>query len=243
MADIPEDKSAIKQLRFQGSALEDLRSLPEEVRRDFGHALWQLQNGETPMSASPFELTVANEVMKLSERHDDNTYRCVYAAKFGRAVYVLHVFQKKSKRGIATPKKDIDLVYRRLERAKEDYAATFPSEPTATSATPATHTEFVASCGNVFADLGLENADEELAKAQLAFAIRRRIQTKGLNQTDAAVLLGTDQAKVSLLMNGKIGGFTYDRLLRFLNALDMNVRIIVEPTSDNERGKTLVLTA
>jgi predicted XRE-type DNA-binding protein len=76
--------------------------------------------------------------------------------------------------------------------------------------------EFVASCGNVFADLGLENADEEPAKAQLAFAIRQRIRSKGLSQTDVASLLGTDQSKVSLRMNGRIGGFAYDRLLRFL---------------------------
>lgn len=81
----------------------------------------------------------------------------------------------------------------------------------------------VKSCGNVFADLGLPNAEEELAKADLAFAIRQRIQAKALNQTDAAVLLGTDQAKVSLLMNGKVGGFTFDRLVRILNALEMDV--------------------
>jgi phage-related protein len=129
MADVP-DEPAIKQLRFQGSALEDLRTLPDVVKRDFGHALWLLQNGETPADASPFELTTASEVMKLTERHDGDTYRCVYAAKLEKAVYVLHVFQKKSKSGIATPKKDIKLVYQRLERAKAAYAAAFLSEST-----------------------------------------------------------------------------------------------------------------
>jgi predicted XRE-type DNA-binding protein len=103
--------------------------------------------------------------------------------------------------------------------------------------------EFVVSSGNVFADLGLENADEELAKAQLASAIRQRIKAKSLNQMAAAALLGTDQAKISLLMNGKVSGFTYDRLLRFLNALEVDVRIIIVPTPYNERGKTLVTTA
>src|SRR5829696_7254410 len=90
--------------------------------------------------------------------------------------------------------------------------------------------EFVVSSGNVFADLGLENADEELAKAQLASAVRQRIKTKGLNEVDAAALLGADQAEVKLLSNGKTSGLNYDRLLRFLNALDMDVRIINEPT-------------
>lgn len=120
--------SATKELRFQGSALRDLRQMPAAVRTTFGHALWQIQNGETPSNASPFELSSGSEVMKLTERHDGDTYRCVYAARFEKAVYVLHVFQKKSKSGVATPKADIDLVYERLDRAKADYAAEFPSD-------------------------------------------------------------------------------------------------------------------
>jgi len=64
-----------------------------------------------------------------------------------------------------------------------------------------------------------------------------------LNQTEAAELLGTDQAKVSLQMNGKVGGLPFDRLVRFLNLLEMDVRITIEPAPDHPRGKTLVLTA
>lgn len=70
--------------------------------------------------------------MKLTERFEGDTFRYVYAAKFEAAIYVLHVFQKKSKSRITTPQKDIDLVYDRLERAKSDYevkisAASAPS--------------------------------------------------------------------------------------------------------------------
>ncbi len=101
----------------------------------------------------------------------------------------------------------------------------------------------VKGSGNVFADLGLPEAEEALAKAELAFVIRQLIKARGLNQTEAGELLGTDQAKVSLLMNGKVGGFTLDRLVRFLNALEMDVRITIEPTSDQQRGKTLVTMA
>lgn len=100
----------------------------------------------------------------------------------------------------------------------------------------------IKSSGNIFADLNLPNAEEELTKAELAFAIRQRIKAKGLNQTEAATVLGTDQAKVSLLVNGKVGGFTLDRLVRFLNALEMDVRITVAPTTNHQRGKTLVTT-
>jgi predicted XRE-type DNA-binding protein len=98
----------------------------------------------------------------------------------------------------------------------------------------------VIGSGNVFADLGLPNAEEEFAKAELAFAIRQRIQEKRLCQTEAAALLGTDQAKVSLVMNGKVGGFTFDRLVRFLNALEVDVCITIKPTPDHQRGKTSV---
>jgi phage-related protein len=128
VARISGNVPVVKELRFQASALEDLRALPVEVRRRFGHALWQVQNGEMPANASPFERSTASEVMKLSEQHQGDTYRCVYAAEFPKAVYVLHVFQKKSKSGIATPKKDIDRVYARLARATADSAAAFSAD-------------------------------------------------------------------------------------------------------------------
>ncbi len=96
-------------------------ALPKEVRAEFGHGLWQIQTGETPSNASSFEGSKAHEVMKLTERYDGDTYRCVYAAKFERAVYILHVFQKKSKSGIATPQKDITTVQERLQNARQDY--------------------------------------------------------------------------------------------------------------------------
>lgn len=102
--------------------------------------------------------------------------------------------------------------------------------------------DFVVSCGNVFADLGLPNADEELAKAELAFAIRRRIEFLNLTQKAAAKRLGTDQAKVSRLVRGKIASFSLGRLLRFVNALEMDVQISVRPTTDRQPGKTLVRT-
>jgi predicted XRE-type DNA-binding protein len=103
---------------------------------------------------------------------------------------------------------------------------------------------FLKSSGNVFADLGLPHPDERMAKAQLALAITRRIRARGLNQTEAAALLGTDQGKVSQLMRGRLTSFSYDRLLRFLNVLGCNVQIMVElATSQNEQGQTVAIIA
>lgn len=81
-----------KPLVFVADAEDDIASMPPAVKRGFGFDLRTVQEGQTPEGASPFEGSHANEVMKLSERHDGNTYRCVYAAKFEKAVYVLHVF-------------------------------------------------------------------------------------------------------------------------------------------------------
>lgn len=84
-----------------------------------------------------------------------------------------------------------------------------------------------ASSGNVFADLGLPNPEERLLKAKLSILINRAIATRGLTQSQVATLLGTDQAKVSLISNGRLAGFSVERLLRFLLALDQDVTISV----------------
>jgi predicted XRE-type DNA-binding protein len=85
-----------------------------------------------------------------------------------------------------------------------------------------------ASDGNVFADLGLENSDELLVKAELARKISSIISQQQMTQAEAAGLLGIDQPKISALMNGKLSGFSTVRLFRFLNALGRDVEIVVK---------------
>ncbi len=93
---------------------------------------------------------------------------------------------------------------------------------------------FVPSSGNVFADLGLPNPDLALAKAELVQRIRAPISGRGLTQVQTAELLGMDQPKVSALVRGKVGGYTIDRLFRFLNALGQRVEISVRPAGRAE---------
>lgn len=85
--------------------------------------------------------------------------------------------------------------------------------------------------GNIFEDLGLENADELLIKAELARKISGIVTSQNLTQSEAAELLGIDQPKVSALINGKLSGFSTSRLFRFLNALGRDVEIVVKPKS------------
>jgi predicted XRE-type DNA-binding protein len=95
------------------------------------------------------------------------------------------------------------------------------------------------SGGNVFADLGLPNAEQELLKAQLTLQIYRIIKQRGLTQTQAAKALGIKQPHVSLLMRNRAGTFSIARLLDFLTALGQDVRITVRP-AHKERGEMSV---
>ena len=107
-----------RNVQWVGDSKERLQAFPEQVRKDIGHALYRVQIGETPPSAKPMKGIEAG-VFELVDNYGTDTYRAVYTVKIGRSMYVLHCFQKKSKRGIRTPKKDIDLIKQRLKRAKE----------------------------------------------------------------------------------------------------------------------------
>lgn len=97
------------------------------------------------------------------------------------------------------------------------------------------------STGNVFADLGVPEPEEALAKAALARQISNIIAERGLTQTEAAVLLGIDQPKVSLLTRGRLTGFSIGRLLRFLFALDQDIAIILRAPQASSRGRIRVI--
>src|SRR6516165_5453141 len=98
------------------------------------------------------------------------------------------------------------------------------------------------SSGNVFADLGLKNPEELLAKAELVQRISDIIAERKLTQARAAKILGVDQPKVSALLRGKLEGFSTDRLFRFLNALGLDVEIVIRPAQKNREADTRVVS-
>jgi predicted XRE-type DNA-binding protein len=102
--------------------------------------------------------------------------------------------------------------------------------------------EVTEGSGNVFADLGLPDSEELLAKARLASAISDIIESRGLTQAEAAELMGTTQPKVSNLINGRLEGFSFERLARFLNSLGRDVEIVVESRSTPRKRGRLVVT-
>jgi phage-related protein len=112
------DELEPKQLVWVGSSRRDLREFPPAVRRAFGVALFAVQLGETPPDAKPLKGFGGAGVLELIEDHRGDTYRAVYTVRFAARIYVLHAFQKKSKRGIATPKREIELIRERLKWAE-----------------------------------------------------------------------------------------------------------------------------
>jgi predicted XRE-type DNA-binding protein len=107
---------------------------------------------------------------------------------------------------------------------------------------PKREVDYVVSSGNVFADLGLPNPEELLAKAELANKIAVIIQERKLTQAKAAKLLGIDQPKVSMLLRGRLTGFSIERLMRFLLLLGQDVKISVHPSPQGQ-SKARVLVA
>ena len=102
--------------------------------------------------------------------------------------------------------------------------------------------DYVVSSGNVFADLGVPNPEEALAKAELANKISVLIRERGLTQAKAAKLLGIDQPKISMLLRGRLTGFSLERLMRFLMLLGQDIRITVQASPKNQT-KARVLVA
>jgi phage-related protein len=105
-------------LIWMGSSRRDLRGFPRQVRRDIGQALYVAQQGETDPAAKPLKGFGGRSVVEIIADHDGNTWRAVYTVRFEEAVYVLHAFQKKSRRGIVTSRRDMDLTRQRLAEAE-----------------------------------------------------------------------------------------------------------------------------
>ncbi len=111
-----------KPLVWIGSSLDDLKQFPHEVRSVMGYALYLAQTGGKHPDAKPLKGFGGAGVLEMVEDFAGNAYRVVYAVKFAHAVYVLHAFQKKSRKGIRTSKPDLEQVKHRLKVAEQIHA-------------------------------------------------------------------------------------------------------------------------
>jgi phage-related protein len=108
---------------FIGSSRKDLKRFPAKVQNRIGYALQQVQEGDEPLSAKALKGFGGRAILELVEDFDGDTYRAVYTVRFAGVVYVLHAFQKKAKKGIATPRHEIELIKLRLRDAESHHRA------------------------------------------------------------------------------------------------------------------------
>jgi phage-related protein/predicted XRE-type DNA-binding protein len=206
-----------------GSSRDDLRAFPDEVRRVMGFAINDAQTGEEHPRAKALKGFGGRSVLEVVDDEDGDTYRAVYTVRFVGVIYVLHAFQKKSKKGSETPKRD--------DRANQGAAQIGRGPLSGTlwqrSQEMSSEKKVTVGSGNVFADLGFANPEEELLKAKLIREIRSIIKRRKLTQAKAAVILGLKQPDVSALVTGRVGKFSIDRLVRCLGRLDYKVDVVV----------------
>ena len=108
----------LRPLIWLGNAKKNVRAFPLGAQKLIGDELQLMQFGGMPKNAKPFK-GVGSGVFEIALRYDSDAFRTVVAVQLGEKLYVLHAFQKKSKRGIATPKPDIDLIKQRYAEARE----------------------------------------------------------------------------------------------------------------------------
>ena len=110
-----------KPLFWMSSTQDDLRAFPPAVRQVMGYALYLAQVGDKHLDAKPLKGFAGAGVLEIVADHDGDAFRAVYTVRFADAVYALHAFQKKSTRGIATPKREIERIRQRLRQAQGHY--------------------------------------------------------------------------------------------------------------------------
>ena len=116
-----------RHLVFVGSSIDDLRNFPEDVKDVVGYALWLAQDGQKHPDAKPLKGFGGAGVLEIADAYRGDAYRVVYTTMFAGVVYVLHAFKKKSTSGIATPKRHIEVIKRRLQEAATIHAERKPS--------------------------------------------------------------------------------------------------------------------
>src|SRR3974390_2888627 len=114
-------RQGLKPIRWMRSSREDLIGFPDDARGEAGHGLYLVQSGERPENEKPLHGDLSGVSELVIDSEDGTPYRSVYTVKMDPFVYVLHCFQKKAKRGAATPKGELDVIRRRLRDAREEH--------------------------------------------------------------------------------------------------------------------------
>ena len=200
------------------SALKEFQDFPEAARSICLAALTIAAEGAKADIAKPLH-GMGSGVFEIALAFKGDAFRLVYAVQVADEVWVIHAFQKKSTRGIKTPKHEIDLIKDRLKRLGD---VGMKKE----------NLDVVSGSGNVFRDLGHKNADAEQFKAILAAEIVKAVDREGLTVRAANRRTGIAAADFSRIRNADLGRFTVDRLISILNRLGARVDVKVRVRPD-----------
>jgi predicted XRE-type DNA-binding protein len=166
----------------------------------------------------------------ISARRTVVAHAAVYTVRYAGAVYVLHAFQKKSKKRIATPKAEFDFDRKTSERPDQGKGATTMTKRLA-ARDPAR---------NVWLQLGFPDAEEHYLKAELVLRLDKAITSLGLTQRAAARRIGTTQPELSKILGGKFTEVSLERLMRFLTALGCHIEIKIGAGRENKAGDVTI---
>jgi phage-related protein/predicted XRE-type DNA-binding protein len=231
----------MRPLHWIGDTLKIVRELPEDVRYEVGFALFQAQQGGKAVNAVPLVGFGSSKVLEVIIDGDGDTYRAIYTVKFQEAIYALHAFQKKSKKGVATPKPDT----LKAEASRGALQETLPGgeEEGHRKMSTDDDTEHVVfdSSGDVFADIGLQLSEQDMLKVSIASAISHIINTAGCTQAKAAEIMNLDQPKVSKLLRGRLKEFSSERLIECLLLLGYDLELHLHKTPRRERGRVRLM--
>lgn len=122
-ASVAAGRGTVRPLVWMGASREDLKQFPDVVQDEMGYGLFLAQRGEKHHKAKPLKGFAGAGTLEMISDYRGNTYRAIYTVRLAHAVYLLHAFQKKSKRGLSTPRRELDLIRRRLKEAEAVDAA------------------------------------------------------------------------------------------------------------------------
>ena len=196
-------------------------AFPSPVQREIGNALGLAQFGGKHANAKPWK-GEGPGVFEVVDDFDGDTWRAVYTVRF-RYVVSYCTRSRKNRRAAAEPPHCIELS-RVIDMSRIRIMRTVMARA---SASKAKARDITRGSGNVFADLGFPDAEERQTKLRLAYALNTILDKQHLAQAAAAARLGLNQPKVSALRNYKLEGFSVERLMTLLNALDQDVEIVI----------------
>jgi phage-related protein/predicted XRE-type DNA-binding protein len=194
-----------KPVEFRGSALDDLRAFPAAARREAGYQLDRVQHGREPDDWKPMN-TIGRGVREIRIRDAAGVFRVLYVAKFDDAVYVLHCFQKKTQKTSKADEPGRTALPGFVKGARSMSKKRFANVWDAIEDTPA-------------------QAENMKLRSALMMALKDHITRTGLNQSEAAKLLGVTQPRISDLMRGKIELFGLDTLVNMIGAAGLHVEM------------------